>query len=606
MIKIARVNAVAVLILALQMVASVASPSKSSGASLLKRGVQAGEAAYDGAVPRRMAYPSVGELLQQPDSISEVDVIVSQALHKQCVDILMRKYSKESALVRTLELNLTKWKLQSATTNVDKQQNQISIVLVYMDGSQQVYTEQLTSHSFGCTVVDTKYAGIMASAQSTIDGLNYDAAPDLVSGPPERDPESFEDYSNAMCDPQYNTSRAFVIYQKGKLVWEKYCTAGVNKDTVQTMDYNGGHSFAAMWPWMRNFEGKFDLDELSYCPEFKQLEKRARNMTARNLLAWRISRPLETAPGAEQSKPKAMYDTEKMLWAVSDRANYAAMVPSSYGAGTTVPLEWRKQPYSSAGTVALLQRELRYTFPEGAQGFSEYAAYPWTHLFSQIGARSFTLEADASGTFVGFQGLHATARDFLKVGALIAQRGKWHGKQILPVEITDRSMKNPFGSDQSFSEGWSTFKMSDVPLLMYMFGDHGAVFIVPELEIAIFDFQNGNNPARTGALVFGHMHAFLKKQALAWTTTTSTTTTSTVITTTSTTTTVSGSTAMATPSTSVVVSSPGASVPTPAVATTLNTTHIHEQLSSAFRIGSAQWMLPLLMFALQTSWQSAK
>jgi len=594
---------VSLLTLALRTSASAASP----GSPLLKRGVQAARSAYDGAPPRRMAYPSVGELLRQPESISEVDVIVSQALHKQCVDILMRNYSKESALVTSLELNLTKWGLQTATTNIDKQQNQISIVLVYVNGSQVVYSEQFTSHSFGCTVADIKYAGIMTSAQSRIDGLNYNAAEDLFTGAPERDIGSFEDYSNAVCDPQFNTSRAFVIYQKGKLVWEKYCTSGVDKDTVQTLDYNGGYSFAAMWPWIRNVEGKFDLDKLSYCPELKQLEKRARNMTARNLLAHRIGRPLEGSPGAEQTKPKALYDTEKMLWAVSDKANYAAMVPSSYGVGSTVPLAWRKQPYGvSQGTNTLLQRELRYTFPEGTDGFAEYASYPWTHLFSQVGARSFTVEADASGTFVGSLGLHANARDFLKLGALLAQRGKWHGKQILPVEIIDRTMNNPFGSDQSFADGgWATFKMADVPPLLYVFGEHGYAIIVPELEIVIFDFQSGYHPQRTSALIFGHMHTFLKKQAVAWTTTTTTTTTSTAITTATSTTPMPSTTMMTASSTSTLGSAPGigVSVTTSIMANSINGV---EQLSIAPRSNSAKWLLLLLLFVVSECVQRAQ
>ena len=146
-----------------------------------------------------MAYPSVGELLQHPDSISEVDVTVLQALHRQCMDIFILKYPKESTFIRTLELNLTKFKLQSATTNVDQQQKRISVVLVYVNGTQSVYTEQLTSHSFGCTLVDPKYAGIMTSAQGTIDGLNYGAAPELIIATPERDLESFEDYSKGIC-----------------------------------------------------------------------------------------------------------------------------------------------------------------------------------------------------------------------------------------------------------------------------------------------------------------------------------------------------------------------------------------------------------------------
>jgi hypothetical protein len=362
-----------------------------------------------------LAEPSVGELLTQPESISEVDVLVSKSAHRQCLDIFMTGLPKESALVRTLELNLTQWDLQSATTNVDEQQKTISIVLVYTNGSQAVYKQHFTGHSFGCTIADPKYNGIMSAAQSAIDGLNYDAAPDFVSALPQRDLASFEAYSQAACDPKYNNSKAFLIYQKGKLVWEKYCTPGTDKDTTLTLRHVGGYSFATIWPMARNLEGKLDLDQLSHCPELKQLEKRARNMTARNLMSYRIGRPLEEPP-AKATKPKSLYDTDKMLHAVADMANYAAVVPSSYGPGSTVPLEWSRSHYQSAGSSVLLQRELRYTFPASTEGFSEYAAYPWTRVFSQLGASSFVLEADASGTFVGLQGLHADARDFLSSG----------------------------------------------------------------------------------------------------------------------------------------------------------------------------------------------
>merc|ERR1719359_1973958 len=115
-----------------------------------------------------------------------------------------------------------------------------------------------------------------------------------------------------------------------------------------------------------------------------------------------------------------------MLYCVTDKANYAALVPKSYPAGT-VPPHWSEQHYESEGHTALLMRELRFTFETGSAGLSEYLAYPWTHLFSQIGAKSFVIEADASGHFVGHTGAWANARDLLKMGVLFVQDGKWDG-----------------------------------------------------------------------------------------------------------------------------------------------------------------------------------
>jgi len=381
-------------------------------------------------------------------------------------------------------------------------------------------------------------------------------------------------------------------------VWEKYCTAGFNKDHIQTFQGDGGFSVASIWPMVRNFEGKFDLDKLSFCPELKLLEKRARNMTARNLMSWRVGRPLENAPYATESKPKNLYDVPKMQWVVADKANYAAVVPSSYGAGT-VPLEWSKQHYASQGTTVLLQRELRYTFPAGSEGFTEYAAYPWTHLFSQMAARSFTIEADASGTFLGHHGIFANARDFLKLGITMVQQGKWFGKQLYAAEHIERNLNNPFGSDQWFAEGWHTYQFSygGVPRVLYLIGDHGGIFLCPELEIAVFDFQNGHNPKRSETLIFYHLHMFLISQTRAWSTTTTTGITSTMATTTSTT---------AVPG---VTSAVDASVSKNNMSTThKDTSKGEENLPTSFttRSCSPWWTHLLLMFTFQAVVQSAK
>ena len=254
---------------------------------------------------------------------------------------------------------------------------------------------------------------IIVAAQKVIDGLDYNTGGELATSLPERDPAAFEAYAKEVFNPKYNATQALLMYQKGKLVLEKYAP-GFSKNNLINLGNDGGHSFASMFPAIRQKEGKFDLDKLSNCPELKLLQKRARNMTGRNLMAWRIGRPLERTPYAGQKRPEWDYDVEKMLWCVADKANYAAVVPASYAAGT-VPSVWSPQHYASAGNVALLMRELRFTFPADSSGFSEYAAYPWKELFSKIGARSVVVQADASGTFVGKQNFWATSRRLVEV-----------------------------------------------------------------------------------------------------------------------------------------------------------------------------------------------
>ena len=323
-------------------------------------------------------------------------------------------------LVIRLDLNLTAYGLQSIQMILDEAEKRVHNVLVYKNGSKVNYTVQLQSRSIGCAVKMVENTDFVA-AQKAIDGLDYGTSEELATGEPELVPSAFEAYAKEVFNPEYNATQALLMYQKGKLVLEKYAP-GFSKSHMFWLGNDGSHSFASMLPAIRQKEGKFDLDRLSKCPELKLLEKRARNMTGRNLMAQRIGSPLERTPYAGQKRPEWDYDVEKMLWCVADKANYAAVVPSSYAA-RTVPSVWSPQHYASAGTSALLMRELRFTFPANSNGFAEYAAYPWKELFSKIGAKSVVMEADPSGTFVGQLGIWATARDFLRLGALMVHRG---------------------------------------------------------------------------------------------------------------------------------------------------------------------------------------
>jgi hypothetical protein len=495
--------------------------------SFLEVGAQSSTAMQSGLhAPRRLAYPSVGQLLQQPKDISRIDVSVRSFTHLQCQWFFIQNKDQQSTPSVAFAINLTAHGLQSISTNVDKALHQVENVVVYANGAQAAYTEHLVSRSFGCAMKAGKYDGSgFKAAQRVVDELKYGTAPGLVSGSPDRDAASFDALAKQAFDPAHNTSAALLIFQKGKLVLEKYGHGG-SQSTVQTLGGNGGYSFMSVLPPIREREGKFNLDKLSHCPELTRLEKKARNMTARNLMAWRIGRPLEKVSYTANSRPEWDYDSVKMVWCVADKANYAAVVPSSYPAGT-VALTWSTKPYETPGTMPILMRELRFTFPETDSGFSEYAAFPWTQLFARIGAPSFVVEADASGTFVGHQGLFATARDFVKLAGLIAQGGKWGGKQILPTEYIDRNTNNPYGATEVFAEGWHRVVLGlGMPLTWFMVSELGYIVIVPDLEFAIVDIHANKSPKRTEAMLFQHIPLFIKKQTAAWATTSATSTTS--------------------------------------------------------------------------------
>ena len=94
-------------------------------------------------------------------------------------------------------------------------------------------------------------------------------------------------------------------------------------------------------------------------------------MTMRNLMAYRVGRPLKRAPDN---------DATKMQHAVTDKANYAAMVPELYSNDNDdadYPYSYSPDAphYQSPGSMAILMRELRFTFPEDSSGFTEYATY---------------------------------------------------------------------------------------------------------------------------------------------------------------------------------------------------------------------------------------
>lgn len=114
-------------------------------------------------------------------------------------------------------------------------------------------------------------------------------------------------------------------------------------------------------------------------------------------------------------------DVTRMLYLEPDMAEFAASLPIDdetkppsfhYSSGTTVMLShiWQKQVGDQAMTL------------------------PHEKLFGPLGMRTATLETDAAGTYAGSSYLYASARDWARIGQMIADGGIWNGEQLFSPE----------------------------------------------------------------------------------------------------------------------------------------------------------------------------
>lgn len=105
--------------------------------------------------------------------------------------------------------------------------------------------------------------------------------------------------------------------------------------------------------------------------------------------------------------------------------------------------------YYSSGDTALLSKALT-----NALGGSMRALFK-DRIAKPLGITRFTFEEDGSGTLVGSSYFYTTAIDFLKLGLLYLDGGKWDGEQLLPEDWSKRS-GNP-------SSAFKTLRLDNVP-----------------------------------------------------------------------------------------------------------------------------------------------
>lgn len=178
--------------------------------------------------------------------------------------------------------------------------------------------------------------------------------------------------------------------------------------------------------------------------------------------------------------------TESRMEGAADRLLFALHVPMAARPGE----RWQ---YSSVNTL-LLGRIV-----SAATG-RDLAAYADDKLFTPLGFGRWDWRRDAQGQIVPQGNLSVRARDLLKFGLLFQQRGRWHGRQLVPEAWIDEATIShstlPSDADtglgdlyKGYGYQWwtgATNTISGTRSYYFASGNGGQrLFIVPSLDLVV-------------------------------------------------------------------------------------------------------------------------
>jgi CubicO group peptidase (beta-lactamase class C family) len=234
--------------------------------------------------------------------------------------------------------------------------------------------------------------------------------------------------------------------------------------------------------------GLVDLDAPAPVPEWSEDDPRT-------AITWGHLLQMQSGLAFSEDYGAAHSDVSRMLFRARDAAKVAAEKPLAHKPGDY----WS---YSS-GTTNILQRALRQRLE--AQGVS-YHAFAREALFAPLGMASATMEADASGTFIGSSYVYATARDWAKLGLLYLADGAigeerllpqgWSAYVSTPADKSDGAYGAQFRLNRPGAEGREKYAPGLPDSAYFMTGHEGQyVTIIPDKNLIIVRAGTTRGPA---------------------------------------------------------------------------------------------------------------
>ena len=266
-------------------------------------------------------------------------------------------------------------------------------------------------------------------------------------------------------DPEFGCThkktRALLILKNDSLIYEQYAK-GTDRQTP-LLGWSMTKSVLSTLFGLLVQQGKTSLEELPFKgnknPEYRQTR-------VKDLLQMRAGLKWEEKYDQYCSATQMLFDSD-----------------DAYQMAAALPFEKREWEYSS-GTSNLLSGLMKSKF-ESTQA---YLNYPYTALFHPLDLEHAWIETDETGTMLASSYMYATARDWLKLGMLYLNKGKWQGNVLLSPSWIDfvqeeaTGSKGRYGGHFWLNKRGASYK--DVPFDIFtMDGYQGQL-------VAIFPAQN--------------------------------------------------------------------------------------------------------------------
>lgn len=353
---------------------------------------------------------------------------------------------------------------------------------------------------YGCTLA----RGGAPDALPALSPVADKPLPEAFAGTPQMRNDIEYAAMNAAIDAAFAdeaaATRAILVVRDGAVIAERYAP-GFGAATP-FLSWSMGKSVTASMIGAAVHRGFIDVATPTLLAEWANDRERA-------AIKWNDLLQMQSGLAFSEVYDDPNSDASKMLFLTRNTARVAAHKKLAHAPGTF----WA---YSS-GTTNILQLALRETLEGNDSGYHRFAR---ENLFAPIGAASFVLEPDASGTFIGSSFMYATARDWAKLGLLYLNDGAHEGERLLP-EGWSRYVATPAGAADGVygAQFWLNLKGADgreqympgVPEDAYLMAGHEGqyVLVIPDKNMVIVrtGMTRGREPMPVVAPTFAAIYA---------------------------------------------------------------------------------------------------
>ena len=381
---------------------------------------------------------------------------------------------------------------------IDSEEKSVSGSIAGLGAAKAIYRR-----SYGCTLARDGAPAPLEELAPVVDKPLPEAFAGAPSAQGDVDYAALGAALDAAFADDVAATRAILVVRDGAVIAERYADGFSAKTPF--LSWSMAKSVTATIAGAAMMRGFIDLEAPAPVREWKVGDPRA-------AINWNDLLQMQSGLAFSEIYEDPASDVTQMLFRARDAGGVAARQKLIHPPGA----HW----YYSSGTTNLIQRTLREALEGNDAGYHSFAR---DALFAPLGAASFTMEPDASGTFIGSSFVYATARDWAKLGLLYLNDGVHDGARLLPegwsryvaapAAASDGEYGAQFWLNRPGADGRPKY-MPGVPDDAYLMSGHEGqyVLIVPDKRLVIVrtGMTRAAEPAPLVAPIFAAIYAAVR------------------------------------------------------------------------------------------------